>query len=253
MLPGMAMRATEQLLRPLTTSPGLGSLLLLPSTSKRHGHFQKLNRNPRIKLILLEDVPNLGFQGEEVSVKRGYARGNLVQNKLAVYATEENRLLHQRRVDVDVSEENKEEERRRVFVQHLRHQVKYCGLHYRRPQAKGTRNQFSSPPDAQKLYMDLVERKKFDWLLPHHVKVDVTDNTFGPHKATVDISYFRDIIGDIKVEASRLLPGQVKSEEQLEWEQTPWSVKMVYTVSPEGVCPLKKRKPNKRIINKEVK
>lgn len=42
-------------------------------------------------MVLKQDVANLGFRGEEVSVKAGYARNFLYPEKLAVYATPANR------------------------------------------------------------------------------------------------------------------------------------------------------------------
>ncbi|KAI9987683.1 hypothetical protein PInf_023727 [Phytophthora infestans] len=45
----------------------------------------------RVNMVLKEDVPKLGFRGDEVSVKAGYARNFLYPEKLAVYATNANR------------------------------------------------------------------------------------------------------------------------------------------------------------------
>ena len=52
---------------------------------------KQANRKPRLNLILKEDVPNLGAAGQMVQVKRGYGRNYLILNRLAVYATEENK------------------------------------------------------------------------------------------------------------------------------------------------------------------
>ncbi|XP_028393923.1 uncharacterized protein LOC114518177 [Dendronephthya gigantea] len=52
---------------------------------------KKANKKPRLNLILKEDVPNLGVTGQMVQVKRGYGRNYLVLNRLAVYATDENK------------------------------------------------------------------------------------------------------------------------------------------------------------------
>ena len=52
---------------------------------------KQANRQPRLNLILKEDVPNLGVAGQMVQVKRGYGRNYLILNRLAVYATEENK------------------------------------------------------------------------------------------------------------------------------------------------------------------
>jgi large subunit ribosomal protein L9 len=52
-----------------------------------------------MKVILQENVPNLGKVGEIVRVKDGYGRNYLVPNQLAVIADERNvaRMEHQRR------------------------------------------------------------------------------------------------------------------------------------------------------------
>lgn len=50
----------------------------------------KGNPNPRLKMILLEDVENIGIKGSIVEVKRGTGRNYLIPEKRAVYATEEN-------------------------------------------------------------------------------------------------------------------------------------------------------------------
>jgi large subunit ribosomal protein L9 len=52
-----------------------------------HGHMQ---------LVLTEDVPNLGKQGELVEVKAGYGRNYLLPNGLATVPTEHNLRLLER-------------------------------------------------------------------------------------------------------------------------------------------------------------
>lgn len=41
-------------------------------------------------MVLKQDVEKLGFRGQEVSVKAGYARNYLYPEKMAVYATPDN-------------------------------------------------------------------------------------------------------------------------------------------------------------------
>ena len=43
-----------------------------------------------MKVILIQDVDNLGKIGESVNVKNGYARNFLIPNKLALFANDQN-------------------------------------------------------------------------------------------------------------------------------------------------------------------
>ena len=45
-------------------------------------------------MLLTEDVENIGMKHDIVEVKRGIGRWNLIPNKKAVYATEENLVKH---------------------------------------------------------------------------------------------------------------------------------------------------------------
>jgi large subunit ribosomal protein L9 len=55
-----------------------------------------------VQLLLAENIPSLGEQGDIVRVKRGYARNYLLPNGLATVATEANKRmveLHRKRQD----------------------------------------------------------------------------------------------------------------------------------------------------------
>jgi large subunit ribosomal protein L9 len=68
-------------------------------------------------MVLKQDVAKLGFRGEEVTVKAGYARNYLYPEKLAVYATEAN--LQKFKVDkesVDEAELEKEREIKAIIA-----------------------------------------------------------------------------------------------------------------------------------------
>jgi large subunit ribosomal protein L9 len=55
-----------------------------------------------VELLLAEDVPSLGKQGEIVHVRRGYARNYLLPHGLATVATEHNkRMVEKHRVKLD--------------------------------------------------------------------------------------------------------------------------------------------------------
>ncbi|XP_062508836.1 large ribosomal subunit protein bL9-like [Corticium candelabrum] len=65
---------------------------------------QKPNRDVKISVILAEDVVGLGRRGEEMEVKRGFARNYLIPGKKAVYYTEHNKKLFEEEKIVDGSQ-----------------------------------------------------------------------------------------------------------------------------------------------------
>ena len=52
-----------------------------------------------LRVILLEDLPGRGKAGEEVEVKRGFARNFLIPQKKAVYNTDKFKSMYQHLLD----------------------------------------------------------------------------------------------------------------------------------------------------------
>jgi large subunit ribosomal protein L9 len=66
----------------------------------KHAHVLK-GKHGNLKLVLTEDVPHLGKQGEVVEVKPGYGRNYLLPRGLATVPTEHNlRLLERYKIRV---------------------------------------------------------------------------------------------------------------------------------------------------------
>lgn len=63
---------------------------------KQRGITPQGTNSRTTELLLAEDVPTLGKQGEIVRVKRGYARNYLLPQGLATIATEHNKRMVQR-------------------------------------------------------------------------------------------------------------------------------------------------------------
>jgi large subunit ribosomal protein L9 len=75
------------------------------ATKQRHHHVR---RGPHggMQLVLTEDVPNLGRQGDVVEVKPGYGRNYLLPNGLATVPSEHNlRLLERYKQRVSAARE----------------------------------------------------------------------------------------------------------------------------------------------------
>jgi hypothetical protein len=69
-----------------------------PASSARSATRRKKSptkEKKKIKIILIESVPNLGEKGEHVRVAKGFARNYLIPKRLAVYATPENIKLYE--------------------------------------------------------------------------------------------------------------------------------------------------------------
>ncbi len=60
-----------------------------------------------MELILKEDVENLGFKDDLVSVKNGYGRNFLIPNGLAVLATESNKKVLQEKIKQSQNKQKK--------------------------------------------------------------------------------------------------------------------------------------------------
>ena len=60
-----------------------------------------------MKVILLEDIDNLGRLGDTVTVKAGYARNYLIPRKLALQATEQNLKAQQNQIQALEQRKNK--------------------------------------------------------------------------------------------------------------------------------------------------
>src|SRR5438067_9128117 len=75
------------------------------ATKQRHHHVRK-GPHGGMQLVLCEDVPYLGKQGEVVEVKPGYGRNYLLPRGMAVVPTEHNlRLLERHKVRVQQARE----------------------------------------------------------------------------------------------------------------------------------------------------
>lgn len=127
----MAMFRGQALLRArcaaFARSPSLfqESVVSQPLLSNPSRGFAVRNRRV-LEIILMEDNEKLGMKGEVISVRPGYGRNWLIPQKLAVYATPENRELYEVKTVFDgEGEENaglaREHEFRKYLKEYIAH------------------------------------------------------------------------------------------------------------------------------------
>jgi large subunit ribosomal protein L9 len=63
-----------------------------------------------MKVILLENLRNIGSIGEIIDVKRGFARNYLISNKKALYASKEN-INEVEKIKVDLGKKDAEKKK----------------------------------------------------------------------------------------------------------------------------------------------
>ncbi|CAH0520936.1 unnamed protein product [Peronospora belbahrii] len=136
----------------------------------------------RVKMVLKEDVAKLGYRGEEVSVKAGYARNYLYPEKLAVYATEAN--LHKFKVDkesVDETQLEKEHELEAII-----YQLSNIEVMFKRHTASKTDVKLHSEVNAQNI-SDMLEKQY--GLLVGVARIDLPTpiKTLGEHMVKVRV------------------------------------------------------------------
>ncbi len=72
-----------------------------------------------MELILKEDVENLGFKDDLVSVKNGYGRNFLIPNGLAILATESNKKVLQEKIKQSQNKQKKAIDEAKKIVKKL--------------------------------------------------------------------------------------------------------------------------------------
>ncbi|KUF67219.1 50S ribosomal protein L9 [Phytophthora nicotianae] len=164
-------------------------------------------------MVLKEDVSNLGFRGDEVSVKAGYARNFLYPEKLAVYATDANREKY--KVDKESVDEallEKEHELEAII-----HRLSNIEVVFKRHTAAKTEVKLHSEVNAQNI-SDMLEKQH--GLIVGVARIDLPTpiKTLGEHtvKVRVDDAIEEEYAAGAVVSAAE---GEVEAEVEAEGEK----------------------------------
>ncbi|GMF26769.1 unnamed protein product [Phytophthora lilii] len=136
----------------------------------------------RVDMVLKEDVPKLGFRGDEVSVKAGFARNYLYPEKLAVYATDANREKY--KVDKEsVDETALEKEHELEFIIH---RLSNVTVEFKRHTASKADVKLHSEVNAQNI-SDMLEKQH--GLIVGVARIDLPTpiKTLGEHTVKVRV------------------------------------------------------------------
>ena len=70
-----------------------------------------------MKVILLENIRNIGSIGDVIDVKRGFARNYLISNKKALYASKENiKEVEKIKLELGKKDQEKKKEAKKIYV-----------------------------------------------------------------------------------------------------------------------------------------
>jgi ribosomal protein L9 len=156
---------------------------------------QKMRKFPRIAVILREDVPRLGVQGQEVLVKRGHARNNLLLKKdretpIAVYATPESRKAYKTVHDDGYEGENTSARLSSKLEQDLHLNLGNRRVPFYAEPSEDDITVTATPVTLAQIYHSFLSRG-FSFLFYEQLKLEhatPTISKFGSYTVSVDLS-----------------------------------------------------------------
>ena len=169
-----------------------GHRALLPAGAGAGGALGVRAKTTYINVVLLEDVDYVGEKGEEIAVKRGFARNYLVPKQLALFATKETKKLfktapmHEVKVAAGKSDEVKAARSARRMLTRLIDP----GIWVQRKRAFGPDSAFAGKQTIDPQHVANALKKEFDIELakPHadvRFKRNLTD--FGNFDDAVEV------------------------------------------------------------------
>jgi len=158
-----------------------------------------------VSIIITRTVPGVGEEGEEMKVKRGYARNFLFPKDYAVYSTPETRqkyaeaaavcwnaTFHPHHQKIDY-----EERRRRQNIERANKTISKVTIHCKRENVLGNPH---SPIDKIAISKTLWKQARIE-LDPARISQDVT--SFGLHEIPIRIGDSEGWNATLKVELSK--------------------------------------------------
>ncbi|KAL6046795.1 hypothetical protein QOT17_022011 [Balamuthia mandrillaris] len=184
-LPGRLYRANLLSGGGYSLSPCSATSLLWPSSGSLLMAQQRTLKK-KMEVVLTQDSPQHGVQGEVLSVARGYARNYLFQRDLAIYATPENK----KKYAVSTSRTNMAEKERKKKMMGAMKRLTKLTVQVKRHLVRAAPETLHSPVTPQVIIEKLrkqhsIQLREEDLQLPepitrlgiHMVPVQVQDTT----------------------------------------------------------------------------
>lgn len=136
----------------------------------------------RVNIILRHDQANLGLIGEEIPVRPGYARNFLIPERIAVYATDDNRQKY-----LIVRDEESEEVKQSTYVENYVQILSQTKIVFT-THPYGSDGEFLTPITASKIIQKLEKQHLFFGLSEMQIIMPETPLKSGDNWVTIDLS-----------------------------------------------------------------
>lgn len=178
----------------------------------RRGMAHRSREKPRLRLLMVEDVEGVGVKGEAVTVRHGFGRNFLLNERKAVYLTEANLA----RMDINVEEQTRRQEeiarmrdqdRTRRMLSSIRISMT------RRARRKGNVVGLHVPVTAEVLCAHLDRDSNLD-VLPAQVDLAEPISSFGTFKVPVSMG---GVSSEVTVEVLEAPEGSSRHHGRAPW------------------------------------
>ncbi len=143
-----------------------------------------------MKVILLENIRNIGSIGEVIEVKRGFARNFLIANKKALYASKEN-ISEVEKIKIDL---NKKDQERKKSAKDIYEKIKSKEYIVKKLSTENKELYGSvKPTEISKI---IYENDKIE-IKPSMIQLKEDIKTLGEFK--VDINLHSEVTAQVKI------------------------------------------------------
>eukprot|EP00761_Pharyngomonas_kirbyi_P004360 gb/GECH01004364.1/.p1 GENE.gb/GECH01004364.1/~~gb/GECH01004364.1/.p1 ORF type:complete len:210 (+),score=60.43 gb/GECH01004364.1/:1-630(+) len=156
---------TKNVIQEIPTQNALNLNNSITHTQLRNfGSRKKKIVKERLPVILLQDMPRLGLQGEQVKVKPGYMRNYLYPKQLAAYSIPENIKKYKREITNEKRDEERESQEAKQVIRRIERNFRQLTIKRHTPEPPETNNPVTKENIADKIFKYYNIRIKPEWI-----------------------------------------------------------------------------------------